>query len=279
MAETREEWLHSRLRDLMATGSDQLARGRVEAAADTFRTALQLLPADADPVLRAEVERRLADAGPARPETVAPPPEEDHSPAVATPVEAAASGVERAARNRPIPPPSFALLEPAEAEDTDKWLALLSVVIFVVFVVGPAVWPHPVPRLVYAQPLKDIKPEAVYRARLPLPAAASQVEPADADADIVYFAPSEATLPRVISRADGIYTKEALAAGFEGTVQMFVKINAAGRPYDPRVRQSPGYGLDDQALKAVMGWRFRPAEAGGKTVLASAFVDVHFRRP
>jgi hypothetical protein len=153
MAEIREEWLHSRLRDLMATGSDQLARGCFDAAADTLRTALQILPADEDPGLRAELDGRLATVEQARsgrgvamrsdsrtnPQTAAPAPPNTlgAEPQVGTDASVRQPEIPMGgpkAENLPvagpvlelIEPPSFALLEPSEPEDRNETGALLT---------------------------------------------------------------------------------------------------------------------------------------------------------
>ena len=44
-----------------------------------------------------------------------------------------------------------------------------------------------------------------------------------------------------------------------------------------RVAQSAGLGLDERAIEAVRRWRFRPALAGDRGVVAPAVVEVNFR--
>jgi TonB family protein len=49
-----------------------------------------------------------------------------------------------------------------------------------------------------------------------------------------------------------------------------------GRPYDIRVGQSLGMGLDEQAITAVNRWRFRPATLNGQPVATQIAVQVDF---
>lgn len=49
-----------------------------------------------------------------------------------------------------------------------------------------------------------------------------------------------------------------------------------GLPYDIRVRESLGMGLDEKAIEAVHRWRFRPAMFNGQAVATRVEVEVDF---
>ena len=49
-------------------------------------------------------------------------------------------------------------------------------------------------------------------------------------------------------------------------VLLLVVVGKDGHPYDIRVGQSLGMGLDEKAIEAVNRWRFRPATLNGQPV-------------
>jgi protein TonB len=62
-----------------------------------------------------------------------------------------------------------------------------------------------------------------------------------------------------------------------GTVQLRVRVSAAGEPLEIQMTKSSGYGrLDDSALAAVKKWKFQPATRGGDAVEAWVLVPVEF---
>ncbi len=74
------------------------------------------------------------------------------------------------------------------------------------------------------------------------------------------------------------YPAEALRRKQEGTVLVLVHVNAEGRVTDLNLTKSSGHDLlDDAALRAVRGWRFQPAKAGGFAVESKVEVPVDFR--
>ena len=57
---------------------------------------------------------------------------------------------------------------------------------------------------------------------------------------------------------------------------LLLVVGKDGRPYDIRVRQSLGMGLDEKAIEAVNCWRFRPATLNGQPVATQIAVQVDF---
>lgn len=62
------------------------------------------------------------------------------------------------------------------------------------------------------------------------------------------------------------YTHEAEAAGIEAVVPMEIVVDAAGAVIGARALSRVGYGLDEAALRSVRGYRFSPAQRGGKAM-------------
>jgi TonB family protein len=83
--------------------------------------------------------------------------------------------------------------------------------------------------------------------------------------------------PQVIYKEEPEYSDEARKAHFEGTVILAFDVDTSGRAVNIRVVRSLGLGLDEKAIAAVTHWKFRPAIAGDKTVVAPAEVQVTFR--
>jgi len=74
------------------------------------------------------------------------------------------------------------------------------------------------------------------------------------------------------------FTSEGVKAKLQGSVILVATITAEGRAVDIRVVQSLGLGLDEEAVKAVRSWRFRPAIGpDNKPAAVAAPIEVTFR--
>ena len=74
------------------------------------------------------------------------------------------------------------------------------------------------------------------------------------------------------------YPPRALRAGQQGRVLVFVLIDTAGRPAQVSVSKSSGHALlDEAALSAVRGWRFRPQTENGSAIAVQVTIPVDFR--
>jgi TonB family protein len=87
---------------------------------------------------------------------------------------------------------------------------------------------------------------------------------------------SPASAPEVISRVAAKYTDEARRAGVQGIVLLSATIDRTGRARDVQVERGLDPGLDQEAIKAVQQWRFKPAEQDGHPVRVSVHVEVTF---
>ena len=84
------------------------------------------------------------------------------------------------------------------------------------------------------------------------------------------------TVPQVIFSPEPSFSDEARKAKFQGVVVLLLVVGKDGHPYDIRVGQSLGMGLDEKAMEAVNRWRFKPATLNGQPVATQIAVEVDF---
>lgn len=84
------------------------------------------------------------------------------------------------------------------------------------------------------------------------------------------------TVPELIYSPEPSFSDEARKAKFQGIVLLMLVVGKDGRPYNIRVGQSLGMGLDEKAVEAVKNWRFRPATLRGQPVDTRIAVQVDF---
>jgi periplasmic protein TonB len=74
------------------------------------------------------------------------------------------------------------------------------------------------------------------------------------------------------------YSEEARKAKYQGVVVLQITVTPDGRAIDIQVVRGPGLGLEEKAVEAVRGWRFKPASGpGGKPVPTVTQIEVTFR--
>jgi TonB family protein len=56
-----------------------------------------------------------------------------------------------------------------------------------------------------------------------------------------------------------------------------VTVGTDGAAHDIKIEKKLGYGLDEEAVKAVRRWKFKPAMKDGQPVAARLTVSVSFR--
>ncbi|MCI0354874.1 MAG: energy transducer TonB, partial [Acidobacteria bacterium] len=81
----------------------------------------------------------------------------------------------------------------------------------------------------------------------------------------------------VIKAPDPEYSTAAREAGIQGTVFLWVVVCADGRVGRIRVERSLDEDLDQNAVRTVRQWRFRPALKDGKPVAVQVNIEVNFR--
>jgi len=83
-------------------------------------------------------------------------------------------------------------------------------------------------------------------------------------------------LPVALFKAEPEYSDDARRARLSGEVLVEVVIDEHGHVRDMEVVRSLGLGLDEEAIKAVSKWRFKPATKDGKPVAILGEVTVGF---
>src|SRR5271167_1300630 len=83
--------------------------------------------------------------------------------------------------------------------------------------------------------------------------------------------------PKALYAPDPEYSEEARKAKYQGTVVLWLVVDASGHPQQIRVQRALGMGLDEKAIEAVKLWKFDPARKDGQAVPVMINVEVNFR--
>jgi len=83
--------------------------------------------------------------------------------------------------------------------------------------------------------------------------------------------------PIPIYKPEPAYSEEARKAKFQGTVVLWIVVDAQGNVIDPKVVRPLGLGLDEKALETVRTWKFKPALRNSVPVPVRVIVEVTFR--
>ena len=94
----------------------------------------------------------------------------------------------------------------------------------------------------------------------------------------VYRPGSGVTSPVPTASPKPTYTAEAMRARIQGAVLVECVVQPTGQCSDIQVVRSldPMYGLDDEAIRSVKGWRFRPGMRMGQPVPVLVSIEVTF---
>lgn len=86
------------------------------------------------------------------------------------------------------------------------------------------------------------------------------------------------TAPKLIKESKPQYTADARRARIQGVVHVEAVIQTDGTVGAVRVSRSldKEFGLDDQAVRAVKGWRFVPAQKDGGAVPVLVEIEMSF---
>jgi TonB family protein len=85
------------------------------------------------------------------------------------------------------------------------------------------------------------------------------------------------TAPSLVFKVEPEYSEEARKAKYQGTVVLYVEVDASGKARNLKVLRSLGLGLDEKAIEAVNKWKFKPGVKDGKPVTVAATIEVNFR--
>lgn len=83
--------------------------------------------------------------------------------------------------------------------------------------------------------------------------------------------------PVPIYDPDPPYSEQARKAKYQGTVVLSIVVDAQGAVHDAHVVKPLGLGLDEEAVKTIQTWKFKPAERNGVPVPVRILVEVTFR--
>jgi TonB family protein len=87
------------------------------------------------------------------------------------------------------------------------------------------------------------------------------------------------TAAKCIACPQAVYSTEALHSHAQGTVILSFTIDKHGRTKDVRVKQAMPDGLTQQAIDAVLGWKFTPAkDPRGKKIDVRQTTEVEFHQ-
>ena len=111
----------------------------------------------------------------------------------------------------------------------------------------------------------------------PITGFGGNVPPAGATKPVVQTA-ILASPPRVLYKPSPVYTAEAKAMHLEGNVKVRIKVSANGSVQVIQVTQGLGHGLDQAAIQAAQGTRFKPAvDSNGQPIDWEGVVVVNFQ--
>ncbi len=86
------------------------------------------------------------------------------------------------------------------------------------------------------------------------------------------------TGPQVLYKPRPVYTAEATALKIEGVVQVRIRVSSTGAVTVLGVTSGLGHGLDESAMRAVQGTKFRPAvDANGNPTDWEGVVNISFQ--
>jgi protein TonB len=85
------------------------------------------------------------------------------------------------------------------------------------------------------------------------------------------------SFPVLLHHVEPEFSDQARRAKVQGTVLVNLWVDEKGRPSHVRVLRGVGSGLDENAVKAVQQYKFKPAMEGGKPVLVEVNVVVSFQ--
>lgn len=86
-----------------------------------------------------------------------------------------------------------------------------------------------------------------------------------------------ATAPQVLVKPNPSYSDEARKAHQEGVVIVGLVVDSDGNPRDIQVLHPLGFGLDEEAIKTVKQWKFKPGTRQGHSVATQLKVEINFR--
>ncbi len=85
------------------------------------------------------------------------------------------------------------------------------------------------------------------------------------------------TEPVPLHKPEPPYSEKARQAKYQGTTVLSIVVSPEGTVDDARVVRPLGLGLDENALRTIRTWTFRPATRNGQPVSVRVMVEISFR--
>ncbi len=106
----------------------------------------------------------------------------------------------------------------------------------------------------------------------------AQDKPVESGPAHIYHPGAGVSMPKAIFSPAPEYTVEAAKKKIQGTVLLSLVVLPDGTSRDVTIIKGLGYGLDEQAVRAVSTWRFQPAvrQSDGEAVPISINVETTF---
>jgi len=92
-----------------------------------------------------------------------------------------------------------------------------------------------------------------------------------------YSVGGNVSAPIPIYKPEPPYSEEARKAKYQGTVVLWIVVDTQGNVQQAQVVKPLGMGLDENALRTVKTWKFKPAMRNGAPVPVRVMVEVSFR--
>jgi periplasmic protein TonB len=92
-----------------------------------------------------------------------------------------------------------------------------------------------------------------------------------------YNVGGDVSAPIPIYKPEPPYSEQARKAKYQGTVVLWIIVDAVGNVTDAQVVKPLGMGLDENAVTTVRTWKFKPAMRNGSPVPVKVMVEVSFR--
>ena len=93
----------------------------------------------------------------------------------------------------------------------------------------------------------------------------------------VYTVGGGVSAPIPVYKPEPPYSEMARRAKYQGTVELWIVVDARGNVSDVRVARPLGMGLDEKAAATVSTWKFKPGYRNGVAVPVRVMVEVAFR--
>lgn len=102
--------------------------------------------------------------------------------------------------------------------------------------------------------------------------------------DLLWLAANEKSVPvgpgvaaaRILTQQEPEFSEPGRKFHLQGVLMLALRVNPSGEPENIRVARPLGAGFDENAVRTVQQWKFKPAEKDGKPVACQIGIEVSF---